>query len=162
MNWLKRIFGKENKRPNNSAQNPVQEFSKNMESIKEAGSDDDGHYTDNVETIKQLKRDKKYDEAIEILLKCVDLTENESVKANSKPVLDDKFSFLSEGRTNQWGVAPWYYEQLAIIYRNQKKYADEVAILERYSKQPKAPGVGPQKLAERLVKARELVAKNHA
>jgi len=161
MNWLKKIFGKETKKTEN-ASNPVQEFTKNMASIKESGSDEGGHYTDNVETIKQLKRDKKYDEAIEILLRCVDLTENESKKANSSPVLDEKFAFLSEGRTNQWGVAPWYYEQLAIIYRKQKKYAEEVAILKRYSEQPKAPGVGPEKLAERLVKAKELLAKNNA
>ena len=161
MNWFKRIFGKE-KKQSEIAPDPVQEVTEIMQEIEESGSDEDGHYTDNVDKIKQLKRDKKYDEAIEILLKCVDLTENESEKANKKPIHDEKFAFLSEGRTNQWGVAPWYYEQLAIIYRKQKKYSEEVAILERYSKQSKAPGVGPQKLAERLVKAKELFAKNHA
>ena len=53
-------------------------------------------------------------------------------------------------------VAPWYYEKLAIIYRKQKRYGDEIAILERFERQPKAPGALPKKLAERLVKAKQL------
>lgn len=74
----------------------------------------------------------------------VDSTENES-------------EFAGDG----WGVAPWYYEQLAIIYRKEKQYHKEVEILERYADQPKAPGAGPQKLAERLAKAKELLAKQN-
>ena len=139
----------------------VNEIMGRMNTIKEAGSDNGIHYTDNVELIKQLKRDQKYDEAIEVLLKSVELTENESKKASSIPVHEDKFSFLSEGRSTTWGVAPWYYEQLAIIYRKQKRFAEEVSILERYASQPKAPGVGPKKLAERLIKARALLADNN-
>ena len=104
-----------------------------------------------VELIKQLKRDKKHDEAIEILLKSVELTENESKKTNTKPAHEDRYAFLSEGRSTTWSVAPWSYEQLAIIYR-KKRYAEEVSILERYASQPKAPGVSPKKLGERLIK----------
>ena len=68
----------------------------------------------------------------------------------------------AEARANgpRWGVAPWYYEQLAIIYRKEKQYGDEVAILERYASQPKAPGVGPEKLAKRLEKALKLLEKH--
>ena len=58
-----------------------------------------------------------------------------------------------------WGVAPWYYEQLAIIYRKMKNFQAEIDILERYKKQEKAPGIGPSKLAARLIKARELLEK---
>jgi tetratricopeptide (TPR) repeat protein len=158
MSWLKKLFGKHKPMPTSNI-DPVME---EMTAIKVAGSDNGVHYTDNVELIKQLKRDKKYDEAIEILLKSVELTEKESKKANAKPVHEDKYAFLSEGRTTTWGVAPWYYEQLAIIYRKQKRYAEEVSILERYESQPKAPGVGPMKLAERLINARELLANNNA
>jgi hypothetical protein len=57
-------------------------------------------------------------------------------------------------------VAPWYYEQLAILYRKEKQYQQEVAILERYASKPKAPGVGPEKLAARLEKAKELLTKH--
>lgn len=99
----------------------------------------DGHYTDYVERVKHLKAEKRNDEAIELLLTLVDATEQEA-KVNGKG----------------WGVAPWYYEQLAVIYRKGKRYDDEIEILERYEGQPKAPGAGPQKLAERLTKAREL------
>jgi hypothetical protein len=58
-----------------------------------------------------------------------------------------------------WGVAPWYYEQLAILYRKGKDYSKEVEILERYEAQSKAPGMGPEKLALRLIKARGLASK---
>lgn len=111
--------------------------------IREAGSKDGVHYTDNVDKIKQLKREGKHKEAIELLLQSINLTESES-------------KTLGEG----WGVAPWYYEQLAIIYRKEKKYDKEVEILELYAKQPKAPGVGPAKLEARLEKAKELLAKS--
>lgn len=117
----------------------VQRFNQEQERIKAAGSVDGDHYTDHVERVKQLKREKKHQEAIDLLSKLVDATENESKEAG-------------EG----WGVAPWYYEQLAILYRKENRYDDEIAILERYGRQPKAPGAGPGKLAERLKKARRL------
>ena len=133
-----------------------------MDIIENAGSMDDAHYTDCIEQIKKLKREGKNAEAIDILLRCVQKTETESKKYDSKPLLDDMFAFLREGRSEGGGgVAPWYYEQLAILYRKEKQYAKEVEILERYSSQPKALGVGPKKLAERLIKARELMEKFH-
>ncbi|SMP46246.1 hypothetical protein SAMN06295888_1041 [Desulfonatronum zhilinae] len=102
-------------------------------------SHEGGHYTEYVERVKQLKAENRLDEAIELLLKLVDQTEKEA-----------------RGHGKAMGVAPWYYEQLAIIYRKDKRYSDEVQILERYENQPKAPGAGPEKLAERLVKARKV------
>ncbi len=89
----------------------------------------------------KMQLQKRNAEAIALLLELVDATENESKQAGPG-----------------WGVAPWYYEQLAILYRREGGCNDEVTILERYQAQPKAPGVGPAKLAERLLKARELVA----
>lgn len=102
-------------------------------------SQEGGHYTEYVEHVKQLKAEDRNDEAIELLLRLVNETEKEA-KAHGK----------------EWGVAPWYYEQLAVIYRKEKRYNDEVQILERYEGQPKAPGAGPGKLAEQLIKARQL------
>ena len=84
--------------------------------------------------------EKNYPEAIELLLKLVGETEKEAKK-------------------NGLGVAPWYYEQLAIIYRKEKRYNEEVEILERFEQQPKSPGSLPKVLAERLIKARELLNK---
>ena len=39
-----------------------------------------------------------------------------------------------ESIVENFGVAPWYYEELAKIYRKQKEYAREIAILERFAK----------------------------
>lgn len=108
-------------------------------------SEERQHYTDAVEQVKQLKRDKRHDEAIALLQDCVEETEAESRKNGAG-----------------WGVAPWYYEQLAILYRKERRYADEVNILERYPSQPHAPGAGPAKLAERLEKARQLLERTKA
>ena len=123
-----------------TAEDIISEFNSEQSRIKEAGSVDGFHYTDYVEQIKQLKREKKHQEAIDLLLKLVDATESEAKEAG-------------EG----WGVSPWYYEQLAIIYRKEKRYADEIEILERYMAQEKAPGAGPTKLATRLINVKELV-----
>ena len=97
------------------------------------------NFTDHVERVKQLKRENRHGKAIELLLKLVAATEAESKESGGPS-----------------GVAPWYYEQLAIIYRKEKRYSDEVAILERYEKQPKAQGAGPGKLDKRLKQARTL------
>lgn len=97
-----------------------------------------GHYTEYVERVKQLKSENRHNEAIELLSKLVDQIEREA-KEHCKGT----------------GIAPWYYEQLAVIYRKEKRYNDEVGILERYENQLMALGAGPGTLAERLVKARQ-------
>ena len=101
------------------------------------------HYTEHVDRIKNLKRADRTDDAVALLLRCVDATE-------------------AEDRVNNWGVAPGYYEQLAILYRKEKRFRDEVSILERFSEQRKAPGSLPPKLEVRLAKAKELLAKNQS
>jgi len=101
---------------------------------KQAAIDPNGHYTAQVNLIKYYKQQKMYDKAIHLLMYCVEETEKEA-------------------RIKNWGVAPWYYEQLAIIYHKLKRYDEEIQILQRYAQQPKAPGVGPSKLEARLEKA---------
>ena len=101
---------------------------------------DGNHYTEYLDSINDLKRAQRTDDAIALLLRCVDATE-------------------AEDRVDQWGVAPGYYEQLAILYRKEKRYRDEVPILERFAKQRKAPGALPPKLEARLAKAKDLLAK---
>lgn len=97
------------------------------------------HFTDYVDTVKDLKRNKKYTEAIDLLLNLVNATERES-------------------EVEGFGVAPYYYEELAVIYRKLSRYDDEVKILERYDNQRKAPGKSPDRLAERLIKANEIAS----
>ena len=89
-----------------------------------------------VERIKELKRAGRTSELESLLLRCVDATE-------------------TQNRRDKHGVAPAYYEELAILYRKERRLADEVAILERYERQRHAPGALPAKLAARLVRAQE-------
>ncbi|HZW43705.1 MAG TPA: hypothetical protein VFF32_04855 [Dermatophilaceae bacterium] len=98
------------------------------------------HFTGWVEAIKELKRAGRLDDAIELLGGLVEATE-------------------AEARVDSNGVAPWYYEQLAIIHRKRRDLAQEVAILQRYADQRHAPGQVPQQMAARLRKARELLRK---
>ncbi len=93
---------------------------------------DGRHYSVYVVEVRRLKRVGDLDDAKELLLRLVDATEAEA-------------SARGEG----W-VAPWYYEQLAIIYRKKKQPADELAILERYERQAGALGMISERLAKRL------------
>jgi hypothetical protein len=86
------------------------------------------HFTEYVGTVKELKRTGRLDEAEALLLSLVEATEAES-------------------RKGVGGVAPWYYEQLAIIYRKQNNIAKEVSILRRYESQEKAHGAKPSILS---------------
>ena len=104
---------------------------------------DGKHYTAYVAEVRRLKRSGKLDDAERLLLRLVEATEEEA-------------------QAQRWGVAPWYYEQLAIVYAKKKDLAREVAILEHYERQPKAPGVGPSKLAERLARIRAKIAQGDA
>lgn len=109
---------------------------------REHGMVGDKHYTDTVEVIRQLKREGRNEAAIALLLQSVEATERESKTMGSG-----------------WGVAPWYYEQLAIVYRKEGRHEEEAAILERYARMTKAPGAGPDKLKVRLQKAKALLKK---
>jgi hypothetical protein len=95
------------------------------------------HYTTYVREVEEFKRNEKNQELEALLLELVQATED----------ADEE---------NKWGVAPYYYGELAILYRKQKEYPKEVAILERFAKQKHAPGVMPARLLERLEKAKEL------
>jgi len=72
------------------------------------------HYTEWVETVKALKRENRLDEAEALLLECCVATEIEAMR-------------------NRWPTpAPWYYSELATIYRKRKEPENELAILGRY------------------------------
>jgi hypothetical protein len=93
------------------------------------------YYAEYVEDVKALRRSGRETEAERLLLELIDATE-------------------AEARANRWGVAPWYYEQLAISYRKRKDPQSEVDILERYARQMHAGGVMPPELIARLGKAK--------
>ncbi|WP_334356965.1 MULTISPECIES: exonuclease domain-containing protein [unclassified Bradyrhizobium] len=88
-----------------------------------------------VEQVKELKRHQRYADALALLNDEMDLQERDCAAGLG-------------------GVAPWYYEQAAIIYRKLDRFDDEIAVLKRYAAQPHAPGVKPPKLLQRLEMAR--------
>lgn len=92
------------------------------------------HYSYYVDEIKTLKRHGNDVGAEELLLECVEATEREE-------------------QAHGLGVAPWYYEQLAIIYRRRHEPDQEISILERFAGHSHAPGKEPPRLLERLSKA---------
>jgi len=71
------------------------------------------HYTTFVEAVKALKRKGRLEDAEKLLLSLIGAVEK-------------------EWESERLDLAPWYYEQLAIVYAKQHRYQDEVALLERY------------------------------
>ncbi len=94
------------------------------------------HYTEYIDEVKSLMRDNRFDDAEKLLLGLVSATE-------------------AEARSKGFGVAPGYYERLAVLYRKKKDRDAEIAILERFSRQEHAPGVKPPKLLARLEKLKK-------
>lgn len=99
------------------------------------------HYTEYVERVRELKRQGALNDAALVLRGLIDAVEAEAAV---------------EGQ----GVAPWYYEQLAIVLRKQKDFEGEVETLERYAGLVQASGASTDKLLERLPKARAKLEKS--
>jgi HIRAN domain len=91
------------------------------------------HFTDYVEKVKNLRRNGQAAEAEQLLLELIDATEAES-------------------KAKGLGVAPWYYEQLAVLYSKQGEKDREILILQRFAGQKHARGATPPRLLERLEK----------
>jgi len=99
----------------------IDKFVEEEREKKQAGSINGKHYTEYVDLVRELKREKKHQEAIDLLLKLIDAVEREAK--------------LDKSYGGDGFCAPGYYKQLAIIYRKEKRYSEEVAILERLQKQ---------------------------
>lgn len=89
-----------------------------------------------LEDIKTFKREGKSEEAENLLLELVEATE-------------------AENKVKKCGVAPWPYEQLAIIYHKRKNYQAEINILERCIQQKYGSKEMRSEMAYRLVKAQK-------
>src|SRR3989304_10092753 len=137
MGWFRKILGRNTSERFDGRKviGDSEDFRSRHNRIRKAGTVGGKHFTDYVEQVKQLKRENRNEAAKDLLIKLVQATEDEAKETGGK-----------------WGVAPWDYQQLAIIYRKEKQYTDEVAVLERYQSQPKALSTGPIKLAKRLEK----------
>jgi hypothetical protein len=93
------------------------------------------HYTEYIDRVKELKRQEKLAEVERLLLALIAAVE-------------------AEETVQQHSRAPWYTAQLAIIYRQQQRYGDEVALLERYDTRAGRPS-----FTERIATAKTLAAK---
>ena len=144
MKWIKRFLGMEEKATNYSADDLIEAYEHAEREIRNAGSFNGKHYTEYIECVKQLKRERKHEEAIKLLLEIVSAVEREARMAEK----------LNRGAP--WFIAPGYYKELAIIYRKEKHYDKEVEIIERYCDHTKAPGARVSELEQRLIRAKEL------
>lgn len=110
----------------------------------EAGQVRGRHYVDWVPTLNELRSAGRDDEALELLLDIIDAAERAAVVSGREP-------------------APGYTERTAVIYRRRGDFASEVAIIERWQAacppERRGPGATQGRLADRLVKARELLAR---
>jgi len=91
--------------------------------------------SDRVDQVKQLKREGNLDGALAILERWIE---------------------EEESNPESFGVAPWPYEQIAIIRRKRKELDLELAILERYFSVRNTGGSSNDKLAKRLLRSYEL------
>lgn len=108
---------------------------------KAAGRIGNRHHTDYVAEVKALMRAGDNAAAIRLLLRLVEAVEAESKVAGP-----------------HWPVAPWYYEQLAMILRKAKNYRGEVEILRRYVAQHEVKTEAPYPaILARLEKAEALL-----
>lgn len=104
------------------------------------------HYTEAMPEVKQLKRDQEHEAVEELLLWCIDYLEAETEMHHRR---EDGFA----------AVPPAYYRHLAIVYRKDDRYEDEVAILQRYTDACKRIGQTPNDtIQQRLARAQELAA----
>lgn len=99
------------------------------------------HFTKYVDKVKNLRRAGQEVEAEELLNELVLATEAES-------------------KVDHLGVAPWYYEQLAIIFAKRKDLPAEIAILERFARQDHALGATSAKLMRRLETKRQIASQD--
>ena len=112
-----------------------------LEMIRKAEEINGKHFSEYVEEVQRLKKNGKYQELENLLKKLIEATE-----------AGDSIS--------HWGVAPWYYEELAKLYRKNKDYRKEVEVLERFAGKRHGRGVKPPKLLERLTRAKLLLSEN--
>ena len=129
----------------------VREFHRQKALYEKACQVNGRHYVEYVEEVKQLKRMERYDEAEKLILAVLDACEQASKIPIPTPLRPDAEPYFNP-------VPPGWYRELAIIYRKQKRYDDEVALLERYSRQVGA-GIGYDPTLDRLTKARQLQQK---
>ena len=93
------------------------------------------HHSEYAEVVQALKREGELQAAERLLAQLIDAVE-------------------AEDAVEKFGVAPWCYQQMAIIKRKLRDRAGEIDVLERFAAQRHAPGKAVEALLERLRKLR--------
>jgi hypothetical protein len=93
---------------------------------------DEKEYFQYTNIIKIMVKQKKYDEAKNMLLEIIESMERYSYKKGE-------------------GVSPWYYEELSKVYKYMKNPEEEIKILRRYLTQIKAGGVSGKKIFDKYI-----------
>ena len=97
-----------------------------------------------LEVVQALERAGRWEEALQLVEVLIEAAEQEAARSGREP-------------------APAYTERAAIMLRRRKDYDAEIQVLERWEAfcppERRGPGTTQQKLAARLVKARQLAAK---
>lgn len=102
------------------------------------------HYSAWIEPVKQLKRDNRLDEALALLLECVDVAEHTHLRNGEPP-------------------SAWWTKQAAIVYRKQRDHDGEITIVQRWVDATERAGhTVPEmdELRQRIHKARTLREKH--
>ena len=121
MNFLKNLFKSKTKKASQEEdifgtqnwEETQKEYEEQEERERQAAMVDGKPYYEHDEYAKELVREKRHDEAIALYLKIIEAAEKEAIV--SKNIIPPSS----------------YYMKLAIIYRKEKRYDDEVVILER-------------------------------
>lgn len=106
MGFLKKLFGESSA----AKRNPTT-------TNKSLGFVRGRHYTEWIDQVKQLKRDKKHHAVIELCSEAVEAAE-------------------AEYKSNRLGVAAWWYEQVALAARRSDQPDIERAAMQRYLGHP--------------------------
>ncbi len=69
MKWIKRFLGIEEKATYSSADDLIKAYGHEEREIRNAASFNGKHYTEHIEYVKQLKHERKHNEAIKLLLR---------------------------------------------------------------------------------------------
>lgn len=112
------------------------------EARRTAGSVDGKYWVLLKPTISELKRQKRFTEARDMLAQCVDAAEREAVVTREVP-------------------NPWPSEQISVVLRRLRAFADELSFLERYVAACGERDV-PESVASRLSRSRLAVEREDA
>jgi len=134
-------------------------YEKEQDTLQHLDNEQDFNYLSIVNIIPKLKREKKYPEAIELLKKAIASIQNEKQNTDGIGTTSWYFDEPDEQKYSNYNTPPWYFYQLAVIYRKEKQYEDEVQVIKDYLNITKDEKYRDNKITDRLEKVESLIKK---